>query len=73
MIFIESLYFIQCIETYATQHKVIDMRQNILHYTLNVISKIALGSHLSKLSYVLLSFIPVPDVDVYMHIIYIYI
>ena len=51
IIFMESLLFIKSIESYAIEQKVIDMRQDMLHYTLHTISKIALGTNLSKSLY----------------------
>ena len=44
----ESLLFIKSIESFAIEQKVIDMKQMMLHYTLQTISKITLGSNLSK-------------------------
>ena len=51
----ESLLYMKSIESYAIEQKVIDMRQDMLHYTLHTISKIALGTNLSKSLYASLS------------------
>jgi hypothetical protein len=52
----ESLLFIKSIESFAIDQKKIDMREMMLNYTLQTISKITLGSNLSEsLLYVSLS------------------